>query len=149
MAEMARRTALALLAAAMTVSPGAAHIADPPAAGPPERPLGSAGLICVWAIYATVAEVGKRCGVARNAPLEAALASSVARIEAYARRRSRAGTEFMAGYRARAIEGDRRLCHSEALRMYEDVAGVRPEAVSGEADRLLATSPPVEWGSCL
>ena len=152
-AEMAGRAgrrgvALALLATAVTVSPGSARMNDPPAAEP--RIVGGrAGLVCIWAIYATLLEVGKRCGGARNDPFEAELERSVSRLEDHARRRSPAGAALMADYRARRIDGDAQLCHSDALGMYAQMARVAPEAVRGETDRMLASSPPVEWGSCL
>jgi hypothetical protein len=54
--------------------PGGARIADPPAPVAREQPWRTTGLVCIWAIYATLTEVEKRCGVARNLPVEAALA---------------------------------------------------------------------------
>ena len=142
-----RATALALLAAAMAVSPGSARIADPPAAEPQE--VGRAGLICVWAINASMVEVGRRCGGPRNAPFQAELERSVARIEDYARRQSRERAASMADYRARLIVGDAHLCHPDALDMYRHMGRAAPEALRGETDRLLASSPAIEWGACL
>jgi hypothetical protein len=139
---------LGLLAAAMTAWPGRARTADPPAA---ESDVvgGGAGLICLWAIFATMAEVGRRCDVPRNAPFEAELERSASRLENYARRRAPAEAAFMADYRARQIDGDAQLCSPDALAMYGQMARARPAALRGEADRLLASSPPVAWGSCL
>jgi hypothetical protein len=143
-----RAVALALLAAAMSVSPGSARMYDPPAAqsevvGP------RTGLICVWAIYAAMAEVGRKCGVARNAPFEAELARSVSRMEDYARRQSPEGAAAMADYRARQIDGGAEICVPDGLTMYRQMAQASPDAVRDAADRLLASSPPVEWGTCL
>jgi hypothetical protein len=137
-----------MLAAAMTASSGSARMTDPPAAEP-AIVGGRAGLICVWAIYATMSEVAKRCGGASNAPFEAELERSISRLEDYARRRSPAGAVLMSDYRTRHIAGDAQLCHSDALEMHAQMARVAPEAVRGETDRMLASSPPVEWGSCL
>lgn len=141
---------LALLAAAMTVSPGSARIADPPAAE--QEGLGRAGLLCVWAVNASLVEVGRRCGGPRNAPFQAELERSVSRLEDYARRHSTEGAALMAEYRARAIVGDAQLCGSDMLELYQQVSERAPGApgtLLGETDRLLASSPPVEWGTCL
>lgn len=143
-----RGIALVLLAAAMTAAPGSARIADPPATEP-QVAGGRVGLICLWAIHATMAEVGKRCDLARNAPVEAELERSASRIEDYARRQSPAGAALMASYRARQIDGDARLCEPDALTMYRLVTQTTPETVRDETDRLLASSPRVEWGDCL
>jgi hypothetical protein len=140
---------LVLLAAAMAVSPGSARIADPPVAAAREGPRGNAGLICLWGIYAAMVEVGKRCDVARNAAFEAALEGSISSLEDYARLRSPEGAAFMAAYRTHQIEGRARICDPDALRMYEGMSRAPPRAVRREADRLLESSPPVEWGACL
>jgi len=143
-----RAVAVALLAAAMTVSPGSARIADPPA-GESQLAATNAGLICLWAIYATMAEVGRRCGVDRNPPFEAALERSVSRMEDYARQRSAEGAAMMADYRAHQIDGTAQICVPDARVMYRQMALASPEAVRDAADSLLPSSPPVEWGTCL
>ncbi|HYI49288.1 MAG TPA: hypothetical protein VEX35_12575 [Allosphingosinicella sp.] len=145
-----RIAALALLAAAMAVSPGSARIADPPARE--QQVVGRAGLLCVWAVNASLVEVGRRCAGARNAPFQAELERSVSRLEDYTRRHSTEGAALMAEYRARQIVGDAQLCHPDTLELYqqasEGAAGALG-ALLGETDRLLASSPPVEWGTCL
>ena len=55
----------------------------------------------------------------------------------------------MADYRAGQIEGEAQLCHADATGMYAQMTRTTPEAVRGETDRLLASSPRVEWGTCL
>ena len=55
----------------------------------------------------------------------------------------------MADYRARLIVGAAQLCHPDALDMYRHMSRAAPEALRGETDRLLASSPAVEWGACL
>lgn len=139
---------VALLAAAAAAWPGRTRPADPPA---PESQVvaGRPGLLCLWAIYATVAEVGRRCGGARNAPLEAELDRTVLRLEDYARRRAPEQAAFMADYRARQIEADAQLCTADALAFYGEIARATPEALRDDTDRLLGSSPPVEWGACL
>lgn len=121
----------------------------------PETPVGRelagprTGLICVWAIYATMLEVSRRCEAPRNAAFEAELARSVSQMEEYAERQSQAGANVMASYRARQIEHDAGICHPDALAMYTHMARTPPEAMRSETARLLASSPPVEWGTCL
>jgi len=138
----------ALLAIAAAAWPGRARPADPPAAESQVVP-GRPGLLCLWAIYATVAEVGRSCGGARNAPLEAELGRTVLRLEDYARRQAPEQAVFMADYRARRIEADAQLCTADALALSGEIARATPTALRGDTDRLLGSSPPVEWGACL
>ena len=113
----------------------------------PTRPR--VGLICVWAIYASLAEIGRRCGVAPRPAAQAALDSAVSRMEAYARTRSPDAAAGMERYKQRDIIGDPRLCSSDMVdafrRAPRDVDTGIAQA-HREIDELLAQSPPVEWG---
>ncbi len=138
-----------IAALAMISAPGAAQVENPPIVMHGAAGSGT-GLICDWAIQATVLETGRRCPGPRDARMEEALAYSVERIEDYARRQSPQGAALMASYRARQIENDARRCDAVALHFYADAASrVSPEQLRRDTDRLLATSPPVEWGTCL
>ena len=138
---------LAALAGSVIAATGNVGVADPsPAEAEPEQ--GRAGFICLWAIYATMAEVGRRCAGAGNAAADAELERAAARLEDYARRHSPAGAAVMARYRASQIEGHAGICGADALQMHEHIARAAPANLSREIDRLLASSPPVEWGTC-
>jgi hypothetical protein len=143
-----RPLVLLTLAAAMTASPGSAGVTEPPPVGR-EMAGRDTGLICIWGIYASMLEVGRQCEVSRNAAVEAELARSVSLLEDYSRRRSPEGAAHMAAYRARQIDGERRLCHADPIRMYEEFSRVDPALIRRETEGLLAASPPVEWGTCL
>lgn len=115
----------------------------------PTRRAPHAGLICTWAIAASMVEVGRQCGVQRNAAFETEVARTVSLIEDYVRQRSPEGVGNMADYRARHIDGDRRLCHADPITMYQQLSRADPQMIREDIDRFLATSPPVEWGDCL
>jgi hypothetical protein len=160
-----RLLAVAAATAAFTVAAGA-RMAGPAAIAPDntvqlnmsdfdvagERPNGrgpNVGLICVWAIDASLAEIGRRCGVAPTPAVQAALDNAVSRMEAYARVRSPEAAARMERYKQRAIIGDPRLCSSDMVDAFRrpsrdvdtDIAQARRDV-----DQLLAQSPPVEWG---
>jgi hypothetical protein len=143
-----RHAALLILAAGMSAAPGSARLAEPPAVGQELAGSGT-GLVCRWAIYASMLEVGRQCGINRDTAIEAEFARSVSAMEAYARRRSPEGAAMMDSYRARQIDRGRMLCHADALDMYRHIASVDPRDVRADTDRFLAASPPVEWGDCL
>lgn len=144
---MAMRLPALLVAVALAGAPETAHRAEPPSVAPIWAP--TTGLICIWGIEATLLEVGRRCGGPRNIAFDAALADSVSRIEDYARRQSPREAAFMADYRAHQIEHDAEICNADALGMYRDMSTVPAETLRAETDRLLASSPRVEWGACL
>ncbi len=150
-----RALVLILLAGAMN-APGSTNPTDPPDTAAPHPGLlgreaagSDTGLICVWAIHATVLQVGRQCSVSRSAAVETELARGVAAMEAYARRQSPQGAVVMDRYRATQIDHQAGLCHADPIEMYRQVSQVPPEVIRGETERLLATSPPVEWGTCL
>ena len=145
---MTVRTLVLLTLAAMTASPGSAGVMEPPPVGQ-EITGGDAGFICIWGVYASMLEVGRQCRVQRIPAYEAELARSVSLMEDYARRRSPEGASHMADYRARQIDGEQRLCHADAEGMYRDLSRADPQLIRADTDRFLASSPPVEWGTCL
>ena len=104
------------------------------------------GLICVWAIYSNLLEIGRRCGVTPSPAFQAELEGSVSRMEAYARRQSPARAADMAGFRRREIVGDTRLCDADAVGTYHELSRTDPARVRQDVDEMLARSPPVEWG---
>lgn len=141
------RWPLLLAMAVIAAGPGSAQMAEPPPGQQIWSP--STGLICIWAIEASLLEVGRRCDGPRNLAFEAELAESVTRIEDYARRQSPQTAAFMADYRARLIEQDAEACNVDALGMYRAMSSISPDRLRGEMEELLASSPPVEWGTCL
>lgn len=149
-----RLLAVAAASAAFTAAAGA-RMATPPAGAPelntveinPPPPVPREGLICVWAIYANILEIGRRCGVTPNPAFQAELEGSVARMEAYARRQSPARAADMAVWRQREIVGDTRLCDADAVRSYDEFARLDLARVRQDVDEMLARSPPVDWGN--
>ena len=119
----------------------------------PSPPHPDVGLICVWAIYAALAEIGRRCDVPPHPRALAETERAVARMEAYARMRSPDRAAWMARYKQDAIIGDPQLCSSDMADAFrrpvrDDNAAI--VQARSEIDALLARSPPVEWGNtCL
>ena len=142
-----RRLVLSALIVAATAAIGCTRVADPAPVVQAAAP--GTGLICIWAIQATLLEVGKSCDGPRNLAFEAELARSVSRIEGYALRQSPGGAGGMANYRMQRLERDAAACEPDALEMYREMSRTPPETLRAETERLLASSPAVEWGTCL
>lgn len=149
------RLGVAAMATIFTAGAGA-HMVAPPADRPDINTFNvegeeagaapNVGLICVWAINASMLEVGRRCGVTANPALLGELERSVSRMEDYARRQSPARAADMAAYREREITGDTQLCSSDIVAGYNSVTEQDIARIRQDTDALLARSPAVEWG---
>ena len=115
----------------------------------PDLPQANVGLVCMWAIYATLAEIGRRCGVTADPAALVATDREVARMEAYARTRSPEGAAFMERYKQSHIIGDPQLCRSDLVIAFRGAPRDASAAIATarrDIDALLARSPPVDWG---
>ena len=152
------RLALAAMAAIFTAGAGA-RIAAPPTdrpdintfnvEGEEPGPAPNVGLVCTWAIYASIAEIGRRCGVTADPAALVATDREVARMEAYARTRSPKGAAFMERYKQSHIIGDPQLCRSDMVLAFRGAPRDATAAIAQarrDLDALLARSPPVDWG---
>ena len=127
----------------------AQSVSPPPAREPPP----GEGVICAWAIYTTVAEVGGTCFPRENPALQAELRRSVSRIDAYVLRNSKGATpeQLTAFKRQQGHVGApaARLCVADAIQLYRSLEKAGAAKLSAGVDAMLARDGEPTWGTCL
>jgi hypothetical protein len=150
----ARLVAVATVAAILTATAGG-HVLAQTEAAPEANAVEAApaeahvGLVCMWALYATIAEIGRRCGVTADPAALTATDREVARMEAYARTQSPGAAAFMERYKQSHIIGNPQLCSSDLVIAFRGAPRDASEAIAKarrDIDALLARSPPVDVG---
>jgi len=151
-----RLLVVAATVAALTAAAGARMVAPPGNESEADRaglntvgdnpapPVQGEGLLCPWAIHASLLEVGRRCGVTANPAFQAELERSVSLMEAYARRQSPARAAEMAAWVRREVNGDARLCDAEMVATYNGLGPSELARLRQDTDNLLAGSPSLD-----
>jgi len=134
----------------------ATFFAQPPAFAQAEavRSEPGEGVICAWAIYSAMAEVGARCHPDEDADVQAELTLAVARLDAYviANTTPPATIERIAEFkREQGMAGapKEQLCRGAPEEMYKSVAARSPAEIRKTVDDLVARAGPPTWGTCL
>jgi hypothetical protein len=142
-------TRIALILTLMTLAFGPAQAAG--AKPPPEPPAGE-GVICAWAIYAVLAEVGRRCFPDDAPEFQAELRSSVAKIDAYVAKNSKATPEDITRFKRDQSHVDlpkELVCQGDGVAMYQSAKRGGVAIIRQHTDSLLARAGEPTWGTCL
>ncbi len=116
-----------------------------------EAPPGE-GVICAWAIYSLVEEVGRRCAPERYPEAQAELRRTVQRLDDYVRANSELTPEQIAQFKSEQAHvgaPEAELCQGDALQMFERLAEVNPVELSASVDAMVARPGEPTWGTCL
>ena len=110
------------------------------------------GVICAWAIYSLIEEVGRRCAPERYPEGQAELRRSVQRLDDYVRANSQLTPEEIARFKSEQAHigaPEAELCQGEPLQMFEGVGQIDPVELSTSIDALVARPGTPTWGTCL
>lgn len=116
-----------------------------------EAPPGE-GVICAWAIYSLIEEVGRRCAPERFPENQAELRRTVQRLDDYVRANSKLTPEEIARFKteqANVGAPEAVLCQGDALQMFESLGQTNPVELSRSIDALVARPGTPTWGTCL
>jgi hypothetical protein len=137
------------LLALLIALPTSAPIAKPQNTEPGE------GVICAWAIVATVVEMGQRCAPDRHPETQMAFRESLQRFRSYAAE-NQAGSEIegfdIDSLQAQLVDPgtpDAMLCGPDAMQFFEAMISQSPEDIRAMTDRLVERPGPPSWGTCL
>jgi hypothetical protein len=140
------RIALALTFLALAGAP--AQAADPKPL--PEPPAGE-GVVCAWAIYAAIAEVGRRCFPDDAPEFQAELRNSVARIDAYVAKNSKMTPDDIARFKRQQAHVDaprEAVCRGDGVTLYQNMKRGGATPLRQATDKILARAGEPTWGTC-
>jgi hypothetical protein len=115
------------------------------------QPPAGEGVLCAWAIYIAIEEVGRRCFPGQNPALQARLTAANERIERYVRDNSAITDEAVASFRRQMGEADMpdaAFCKGDFVDMYGRSKG-KELARTDDLDKLLARPGEPKWGTCV
>lgn len=138
------------IASALGLLMGAASTSPTPQATR-EAPPGE-GVICAWAIYSLVEEVGRRCAPGRYPEAQTELRRTVQRLDEYVRANSDFTPEQIAQFKSEQAHvgvPEAELCQGDGLEMFEHIAQIDPIELSTGIDALVARPGAPTWGTCL
>ena len=125
--------------------------ASPAPQVPRETPPGE-GVICAWAIYSLVEEVGRRCAPGRYPEAQEELRRTVQRLDDYVRANSDFTPEQISRFKSEQAHigaSEAELCQGDGLQMFESLARIEPGDLSLSIDALVARPGDPTWGTCL
>lgn len=117
----------------------------------PETPPGE-GVICTWAIYSLVEEVGRRCAPGRYPEVQAELRRTVQRLDDYVRANSDITPEEIARFKSEQAHvgaPEAELCQGDPLMMFEHVSTIDSVELRTGIDAMTARPGQPTWGTCL
>lgn len=138
------------IASSISLLIGAASTSPTPQATR-EAPAGE-GVICAWAIYSLVEEVGRRCAPERYPEAQAELRRTVQRLDDYVRANSDLTPEQIAQFKSEQAHvgaPETELCRGDPLEMFEQISRVDPGEMRTGIDALVARPGTPTWGTCL
>jgi hypothetical protein len=142
---------LALVAAVLGLAFGGAQAA-PPTRTPERTPPPGEGVVCAWAIYAVVAEIGARCFPGDAPEFQAELNRSVGRIDAYVLKNSKMTPEDVARFkRDQGHVGYPKelICQGDGLQLYQALKSGGAARLRSATDAAVARPGEPTWGTCL
>lgn len=126
--------------------------APSPASQTPETPPGE-GVICAWAIYSVLDEVGRRCTSNASPEMKAEIRHAVEALDAYVMTNAALTADQVHQFKVQqggAETPDAMLCGGDALGMLEHTqANVSPAELRASVDALVARPGEPTWGTCL
>lgn len=110
------------------------------------------GVICAWAIYSLLDEVGSRCFPGRDPAHQAELKRSVAQLDSYVARNAKdLSADEVAKFKrdqARVGAPKELLCRGDPLMMYEAFRDQDPAELRRSVDAVVARDGAPTWGTC-
>ena len=153
---MKKRSLARLVVVLVSASFAAVLLAQPPAFArtEPETPPPGEGVICAWAIYSAMAEVGSRCHPGEDVEVQKELTRAVASIDAYVIANSTPAPtpEQIEGFkRSQGSVGDTKaqLCRGDMDELYGAIAAQGAPEIRRFIDELVARPGPPTWGDCI
>lgn len=111
-------------------------------------------MICAWAIYTVMNEVGPRCHPGEDAAIQAEVARAVEKIDAYVLANltptpTREDLDAFKRKQGHVGAPAEQLCTGSAEEMYEALVAQGPAPIRQSVDELLERPGEPTWGTCL
>lgn len=109
------------------------------------------GIICLWALLSTAAEVGRRCPGKQEPAFQTELENSVGMIDHYVMDNGKIDDEGVRAFKQKQAGGDSdiaQLCSADTLGLYDSIRAQGATALAGTVKEAVSRPGTPTWGDC-